>query len=128
MAQKTQVKKKVKKNIPNGKCYISSGFGNTIITMTDPSGNTVAWASAGGLGFKGSRKGTPFAGQVTAEDAVKKAMEHGMKSVDVLIDGPGAGREPAVRALAAAGLRVTSMRDVTAVPHNGCRPPKRRRI
>ncbi|MAE74530.1 MAG: 30S ribosomal protein S11 [Bdellovibrionaceae bacterium] len=128
MAGKKATKKKVKKNIPHGRCYIQAGFGNTIVTMTDPSGDAVCWSTAGMLGFKGSRKGTPFAAQVAAEDAAKKAVENGMKSVDVFLNGPGAGREPAVRAVAAAGLRVTSMKDVTPIPHNGCRPPKRRRI
>ncbi|MBY0316449.1 MAG: 30S ribosomal protein S11 [Bdellovibrionales bacterium] len=122
------VKKKTKKNVPVGKCFVQAGFGNTIITITDPSGNTVSWSSSGMLGFKGSRKGTPFASQLAAEDAAKKAIEQGVKSVDVLLNGPGAGREPAIRALANAGLRVTSMRDITPVPHNGCRPPKRRRV
>jgi small subunit ribosomal protein S11 len=121
-------KKKVKKNVPTGKCFIQSGFGNTIITFTDLNGNAVAWSSAGMLGFKGSRKGTPFAAQVAAEDAGKKALDAGMKSVDVIIRGPGAGREPAVRALASMGFRVNSMRDLTPIPHNGCRPPKRRRV
>ncbi len=121
-------KKKSKKNVPTGKCYIQAGFGNTIVTMTDVNGNTVCWSSAGMLGFKGSRKGTPFAAQVAAEDAAKKALENGMKSVDVWLSGPGAGREPAIRALAAAGLRVSTLKDVTPVPHNGCRAPKRRRI
>ena len=122
------VKKKSKKNVPTGKCYIQAGFGNTIVTMTDMNGNTVCWSSAGMLGFKGSRKGTPFAAQVAAEDAAKKALDNGMKSVDVWLSGPGAGREPAIRALASVGLRVSSLKDVTPVPHNGCRPPKRRRI
>lgn len=121
-------KKKTKRNVPQGVCYIQAGFGNVIVTMTDPNGDTVAWSSAGHLGFKGSRKGTPFAAQVAAEDAAKKAMEAGMKSVDVLLKGPGAGREPAIRALASAGMRILSLKDVTPVPHNGCRPPKRRRI
>lgn len=107
---------------------ISAGFGNVIVTMTDPAGNTVSWSSAGHLGFKGSRKGTPFAAQVAAEDAAKKAMDAGMKAVDVFLKGPGAGREPAIRALAAAGMRILSLKDITPVPHNGCRPPKRRRI
>ena len=128
MAGKKNTKKKVKKNVPVGRCYIQAGFGNTIVTMTDGQGGAVAWASAGQLGFKGSRKGTPFAAQMAAEEAAKKAMDSGMKSVDVFLKGPGAGREPAIRALAAAGLRVTSLKDVTPVPHNGCRPPKRRRI
>jgi len=126
--EKKPAKKKAKKNVPTGRCYIEAGFGNTIVTMTDIAGNTVCWSSAGMLGFKGSRKGTPFAAQVAAEDAAKKAIENGMKSVDVFLNGPGAGREPAIRALASAGLRVSTLRDITPVPHNGCRPPKRRRI
>ena len=126
--EKAAPKKKIKKNIPTGKCFVQSGFGNTIVTFADLNGNTVCWSSAGMLGFKGSRKGTPFAAQVAAEDAAKKAMEAGMKSVDVIIKGPGAGREPAVRALASLGIRVNSLRDLTPIPHNGCRPPKRRRI
>ncbi len=121
-------KKKVKRNVPVGRCFISAGFGNTIVTFTDLNGNTVCWSTAGMQGFKGSRKGTPFAAQVAAEDAGKKALEAGMKTCDVVVRGPGAGREPAVRALAALGLRVTSLKDLTPVPHNGCRPPKRRRI
>ncbi len=124
----TSVKKKIKKNIVQGQCHINAGFGNVIITFTDPSGNAVSWSSAGHMGFKGSRKGTPYAAQLTAEDAAKKAMESGMKSVDVLLTGPGAGREPAIRALAGTGLRILSLKDITPVPHNGCRPPKRRRI
>jgi len=122
------VKKKVKKNVPVGKCYVQANFGNTIVTITDLQGNTVSWSTSGMMGFKGSRKGTPFASQLAAEDAGKKAIEQGVKSVEVLLNGPGAGREPAIRALASVGLRVTSMRDVTPVPHNGCRPPKRRRV
>lgn len=124
----TSVKKKIKKNIVQGQCHINAGFGNVIITFTDPSGNAVSWSSAGHMGFKGSRKGTPYAAQLTAEDAAKKAMDCGMKSVDVLLTGPGAGREPAIRALAGTGLRILSLKDITPVPHNGCRPPKRRRI
>lgn len=127
-ANKKVTKKKVKRNVPQGNCYITANFGNVIVTMTDPNGDTVAWSSAGHLGFKGSRKGTPFAAQVAAEDAAKKAMDAGMKSVDVYLKGPGAGREPAIRALAAAGMRVLTLKDITPVPHNGCRPPKRRRI
>jgi len=123
-----KVKKKIKKAPPQGRCYVEAGFGNTKITITDSNGDTVCWSTAGALGFKGSRKGTPFAAQMTAEDVAKKALDAGMKSVDVLLKGPGAGREPAIRAVANAGLRVSSMRDVTPVPHNGCRPPKRRRI
>ena len=126
--QKQATKKKTKKNVPNGRCYVQAGFGNTIVTITDVNGETVCWSSAGMLGFKGSRKGTPFAAQVAAEDAAKKAMEAGMRSVDLFLNGPGSGREPAVRALAQVGLRITSLKDVTPVPHNGCRPPKRRRI
>ncbi len=125
---KKPAKKKIKRNVPQGCCYIQSGFGNTIITMTDPAGDTVAWSSAGHLGFKGSRKGTPFAAQVAAEDVAKKAIEAGMRSIEVFITGPGAGREPAVRALAAAGMRILILKDVTPIPHNGCRPPKRRRV
>lgn len=126
--KKVATKKKVKKNIPNGKCFVQAGFANTIITITDPAGGAVCWSSAGLLGFKGSRKGTPFAAQMAAEDVGKKAIDSGMKSVDVFLKGPGAGREPAVRAIANAGLRVNSLKDVTPIPHNGCRPPKRRRI
>jgi small subunit ribosomal protein S11 len=126
--EKKAAKKKVKKNVPVGHCHVAAGFGNVIVTITDPAGNTVSWSSAGHMGFKGSRKGTPFAAQMTAEDAAKRAMDSGMRSVDVLLSGPGAGREPAIRALAAVGMRVSSMKDLTPVPHNGCRPPKRRRI
>ena len=121
-------KKKIKRNVPIGRCFIQSGFGNTIVTFTDLNGNTICWSSAGMLGFKGSRKGTPFAAQVAAEDAGKKALEAGMKTIDVVVRGPGAGREPAIRSLASLGFRVTSLKDLTPVPHNGCRPPKRRRI
>lgn len=121
-------KKKIKRNVPVGRCFVQAGFGNTIITITDLNGNTVAWSSAGMQGFKGSRKGTPFAAQVAAEDAGKKAMEAGMKTIDVVVRGPGAGREPAVRALSSLGFRVTALKDLTPIPHNGCRPPKRRRI
>lgn len=130
MAQKKAktTKKKIKKNVPAGKCMIQAGFGNTIVTISDPAGNTLCWSSSGAIGFKGSRRGTPFAAQMTAEDAAKKAAEIGVRSVDVYLKGPGAGREPAIRALANAGLKVNTMRDVTPVPHNGCRPPKRRRI
>jgi small subunit ribosomal protein S11 len=124
----TPAKKKVKRNVPVGRCFVQAGFGNTIVTFTDLNGNTICWSSAGMLGFKGSRKGTPFAAQVAAEDAGKKAMEAGVKTIDVVVRGPGAGREPAVRALASLGIRVTSLKDLTPIPHNGCRPPKRRRI
>jgi len=125
---KKVTKKKVKKNVPTGRCYVQAGFGNVIVTITDMGGDTVSWSSAGHLGFKGSRKGTPFAAQVAAEDAGKKAMDAGMRSVEVFLKGPGAGREPAVRALAGLGMKVSIMKDVTPIPHNGCRPPKRRRI
>ena len=128
MAGKKSAKKKIRKSVPHGRCYVQAGFGNTIVTLTDLSGEVVAWSSAGHLGFKGSRKGTPFAAQMAAEDAAKKAMETGMRSADLFLKGPGAGREPAVRALALAGMRVATMRDTTPMPHNGCRPPKRRRI
>ena len=123
-----KVKKKEKKNISNAIAHVNSSFNNTLVTITDYQGNTIAWSSSGSMGFKGSRKSTPFAAQLAAEDAGKKALEAGMKSVDVIIRGPGAGREPAVRALASMGFRVNSMRDLTPVPHNGCRPPKRRRV
>jgi small subunit ribosomal protein S11 len=129
MATKTtQAKKKVKRSVSNGVVHIQSTFNNTIVTITDSAGNTVAWSSAGVLGFKGSRKSTPFAAQVAAEDAAKKAVETGMKNVEVFIKGPGPGRESALRALQNTGFNVTSIKDVTPVPHNGCRPPKRRRV
>ncbi|MBK9293111.1 MAG: 30S ribosomal protein S11 [Oligoflexia bacterium] len=121
-------KKKVKKTVQSGAVHIQASFGNTIVTFTDVSGAVVAWSSAGHKGFKGSRKGTPFAAQVAAEDAARKALECGMRSVSVFVKGPGAGREPALRAIAAVGIKVTAIKDVTPVPHNGCRPPKRRRI
>ena len=121
-------KKKTKKNIQTGIVFIQSTFNNTIITITDVSGNVLSWSSAGARGFKGSRKSTPFAAQVAAGDAAAKAMEHGLKNVSVLVKGPGAGRESALRALSAAGLKVSLIRDVTPIPHNGCRPPKRRRV
>ncbi|MFQ5514744.1 MAG: 30S ribosomal protein S11 [Myxococcota bacterium] len=127
MAKTKRVKKRVKKNIQTGVAHIHATFNNTVITITDVAGNTVAASSAGAVGFKGSRKSTPFAAQIGAEDAAKKAMEHGMRQIGVLVKGPGAGREPALRALQAAGLKVTYIRDVTPIPHNGCRPPKRRR-
>src|SRR5437764_14962537 len=121
-------KKKTRKNVQTGIVFIQSTFNNTIITITDVSGNVLSWSSAGARGFKGPRKSTPFAAQVAAGDAAAKAMEHGLKNVSVLVKGPGAGRESALRALAAAGLKVTLIRDITPVPHNGCRPPKRRRV
>lgn len=125
---KTRVRRRDRKNIPRGKAFIQSTFNNTIVTLTDPQGNTVAWASAGGSNFKGSRKSTPYAAQVTAESAARKAMEHGMRQVEVFVKGPGAGREMAIRSLAASGLQVIAISDVTPIPHNGCRPPKRRRV
>ena len=121
-------KKKERKNISEGVAHIQSTFNNTIVTITDVSGNVISWASSGGQGFKGSRKGTPFAAQLAAEDAVKKAKEHGLKTVQVYVKGPGSGRESALRALQTAGLTITLIRDVTPIPHNGCRPPKRRRV
>lgn len=121
-------KKKVKKNIPHGVAHIQATFNNTIITITDPQGNAIAWSSAGSQGFKGSRKSTPFAAQIAAEDCGKKAMEHGVRTLDVMVKGPGSGREAALRALQAVGFRIQMIRDVTPIPHNGCRPPKRRRV
>jgi small subunit ribosomal protein S11 len=123
-----KAKRKGKKNILNGVVHIQSTFNNTIITITDVSGNVISWSSAGARGFKGSRKSTPFAAQVAAGDAAAKAMEHGLKNVSVFVKGPGAGRESALRALAAAGLKINLIRDVTPIPHNGCRQPKRRRV
>jgi small subunit ribosomal protein S11 len=128
MPRKTRTKKKEKKNIANGVVHIRSTFNNTIVTITDTAGNVISWSSAGVQGFKGSRKSTPYAAQVTAEDAAKKAADHGMRSVEVYVKGPGAGRESALRALQATGFKVTLIKDVTPVPHNGCRPPKRRRV
>ncbi|MGD9078513.1 MAG: 30S ribosomal protein S11 [Desulfobacterales bacterium] len=128
MAKKIRTKKKVKKNISNGVVHIQSTFNNTIVTITDPGGNVVSWSSAGVQGFKGSRKSTPFSAQLAAEDAARKAMEHGMKTVEVYVKGPGPGRESALRALQAAGFNVVMIKDVTPIPHNGCRPPKRRRV
>ncbi|HSW63756.1 MAG TPA: 30S ribosomal protein S11 [Dissulfurispiraceae bacterium] len=128
MAQKKRTGKKVKKHIPVGAAHIQTTFNNTIVTITDANGAVIAWSSAGSLGFKGSRKGTPFAAQMASETAAKKAMEMGLKQVDVFVKGPGAGRETAIRALQATGLEITMIKDVTPVPHNGCRPPKRRRV
>lgn len=127
-SKKVVRKKKEKKNIPNGVAHIQATFNNTIITITDPVGNVVAWSSAGSKGFKGSRKSTPFAAQIAAEECARKAQEHGMRSVEVFVKGPGSGRESALRALQAAGFYVNFIRDVTPIPHNGCRPPKRRRV
>ena len=125
---KAKAKKKVKKNVQSGIAHVQSTFNNTIVTITDVSGNTIAWSSAGVRGFKGSRKSTPFAAQLAAEDAAKKAMDHGMRSITVFVNGPGSGRESALRALQAAGFKISLIRDVTPIPHNGCRPPKRRRV
>ncbi len=126
--KKIRTKRKEKKNISNGVVHIQSTFNNTIVTISDAAGNVVAWSSAGVQGFKGSRKSTPFAAQLAAEDAAKKAMEHGMRTVEVYVKGPGSGRESALRSLQAAGFTVTLIKDVTPIPHNGCRPPKRRRV
>ena len=123
-----RVKRKERKNITNGVAHVNASFNNTMVTITDVQGNTISWSSSGVMGFKGSRKSTPYAAQMAAEDAAKKAMEHGLKTVEVNVAGPGSGRESALRALQAAGLTVTTIRDVTAIPHNGCRPPKRRRV
>jgi len=117
-----------RKVVPRGKAFIQSTFNNTLITLTDPSGAVISWASAGTAGFKGARKGTPYAAQLAGESAGRKAMEHGMRQVEVLVRGPGSGREAAIRSLQAVGLAITSIRDVTPIPHNGCRPPKRRRV
>jgi small subunit ribosomal protein S11 len=124
----SRVSRRERKAIPRGRAYIQSTFNNTIITLTDPQGNVIAWGSSGTAGFKGSRKGTAYAAQRAAEAAAKKGMEHGLRQVDVYVKGPGSGREAAIRSLQAAGLNITSIRDVTPIPHNGCRPPKRRRI
>ena len=125
---KRTTKKRVKKNVERGQAHIQSSFNNTIVTLTDTQGNALSWASAGEMGFRGSRKSTPYAAQMAAEHAAKAAIVHGLKSVDVFVKGPGSGREAAIRALAACGIQVTSITDVTPVPHNGCRPPKRRRV
>lgn len=128
MAKPTKAKKKEKKNIPVGDVIINSTFNNTLITFTDKQGNVIAWSSAGALGFKGSRKSTPYAAQVAAEEATRKAQDNGMKDVDARIKGPGSGRESALRGIASLGLNIRSIVDVTPIPHNGCRPPKRRRV
>jgi len=127
-ARKATRKRKERKNIERGAAHIRSSFNNTIVTITDVAGNALSWASAGGLGFRGSRKNTPFAAQMAAETAAKAAMEHGLKTVEVYVKGPGSGREAAIRALQTAGLEVTLIKDVSPIPHNGCRPPKRRRV
>src|ERR1700736_3074915 len=127
-ARRAGTKKKEKKNVPHAVASIAATFNNTIVAITDPVGNVLAWSSAGRIGFKGSRKGTPFAAQVAAQNAAQLAQEHGVRSIDVKVKGPGAGRESAIRALAASGLDIKSIKDVTPLPHNGCRPPKRRRV
>ena len=127
-AKKTTTRRRERKNIDKGQAHIHSSFNNTIVTITDVQGNSISWASSGGLGFKGSRKSTPFASQMAAEQAAKAAMEHGLKSVEVYVKGPGSGREAAIRALQTAGLEISMIKDVTPIPHNGCRPPKRRRV
>ncbi len=126
--ESTRVKKRERKNIVTGVAHVNASFNNTMITIADAQGNTIAWSSSGTMGFKGSRKSTPYAAQVAAEDAGRKAMEHGMRTLEVNVSGPGSGRESALRALQAVGFTVTSIRDVTPIPHNGCRPPKRRRV
>ncbi|MBE0467237.1 MAG: 30S ribosomal protein S11 [Candidatus Desulforudis sp.] len=128
MARRPRTKKKERKNIDKGVAHIKSTFNNTVITIADVQGNTIAWSSAGTAGFKGSRKSTPFAAQLAAEKAAREAMEHGLREVAVMVKGPGAGREAAIRSLQAAGLEVSLIKDVTPIPHNGCRPPKRRRV
>ena len=130
MAQKKRAKPKrrERKSVPVGKAYIQSTFNNTIVTLTDPEGKVIAWGSSGTAGFKGSRKGTPYAAQLAARDAARRAMEHGLRQIEVYVKGPGSGREAAIRALQSSGLYVTSIRDVTPVPHNGCRAPKKRRV
>ena len=126
--ENTRVRRRERKNITSGVAHVNSTFNNTLITITDAKGNAISWAAAGGMGFKGSRKSTPYAAQVAAEDAGRKAMDHGVKTLEVNVRGPGSGRESALRALQAAGFTITSIRDVTPIPHNGCRPPKRRRV
>ena len=130
MAQKkrTKVRRRERKSIPTGRAYIQATFNNTIVTLTDPEGHVIAWGSSGTAGFKGSRKGTPYAAQLAARDAARKAMEHGLRQVEVYVKGPGSGREAAIRSLQGSGLYITSITDVTPIPHNGCRPPKRRRV
>lgn len=123
-----RVRRRDRKNIPRGKAYIKATFNNTIVTLTDPNGNVISWSSAGANGFKGSRKSTPFAAQMTAEAAARRAQEHGLRQVDVFVKGPGSGREMAIRSLQASGVQVISITDTTPIPHNGCRPPKRRRV
>jgi len=126
--KRTKVRKRERKSIPSGRAYIQSTFNNTIITLTDPQGNVIAWGSSGTAGFKGSRKGTPYAAQLAARDTARKAMEHGLRQIEVFVRGPGSGREAAIRSLQSSGLYITGIRDVTPIPHDGCRPPKRRRV
>ena len=129
MAQKkTKTRKRERKSIPTGRAYIKSSFNNTLVTLTDPAGNAIAWGSSGTVGFKGSRKGTPYAAQMAARDATRKAMIHGLRQVEVYVKGPGSGREAAIRSLQSSGLYVTGIRDMTPIPHAGCRPPKKRRV
>jgi small subunit ribosomal protein S11 len=127
-ARAARTRRRERKMVPRGQAHVQSSFNNTIVTLTDPVGNVLSWGSAGASGFKGSRKSTPYAAQITAEGAARRAMEHGLRQVDVFVKGPGSGRESAIRALQSAGLSVTSITDVTPIPHNGCRPPKRRRV
>ena len=126
--KRAKARRRERKSIPAGRAYIQATFNNTIVTLTDPEGNVIAWGSSGTVGFKGSRKGTPYAAQLAARDAARKAMEHGLRQVEVYVKGPGSGREAAIRSLQSSGLYITGIRDVTPIPHNGCRPPKRRRI
>ena len=126
--KRTKARKRERKSIPAGRAYIQATFNNTLVTLTDPEGGVIAWASSGSVGFKGSRKSTPYAAQLAANSAAHKAMEHGLRQVEVYIKGPGSGREAAIRSLQSSGLHITSIRDVTPIPHNGCRPPKRRRV
>lgn len=126
--KRVKARRRERKSIPAGRAYIQATFNNTIVTLTDPEGNVIAWGSSGTAGFKGSRKGTPYAAQLAARDAARKAMEHGLRQVEVYVKGPGSGREAAIRSLQSSGLYITGIRDVTPIPHNGCRPPKRRRI
>lgn len=123
-----KVRKRERKSVPRGQAHIQATFNNTIVTLTDPNGNVLSWGSSGAQGFKGSRKSTPYAAQVTAESAARRAMEHGLRQIDVFVKGPGSGREAAIRSLQSSGLSITSITDVTPIPHNGCRPPKRRRV
>ena len=126
--KRTKARRRERKSIPKGRAYIRSTFNNTMVTLTDPQGNVIAWGSSGTAGFKGSRKGTPYAAQLAAQDAARKGMEHGLRQVEVYVNGPGSGREAAIRSLQSSGIHITSITDVTPVPHNGCRPPKRRRV